>query len=140
DLERLRDEVVGAGANGRDRRVHVAERRDHDDGHVGAVRGDALAERDAVHPAHVEVGDDDVEVFDLEELEGLVGGVPPLDLEPSPAERLFEQLAHRSVVIHDENVAAHARSLLEGKYSAKRLPLPASLSTSMKPPCSCMMP
>ena len=62
ELERLGDEVVGAGADRRDRRLEAAERGDHDHRHVGPVGDDALAQLEAAHAAHVEVGDDDVEL------------------------------------------------------------------------------
>ena len=67
DLERLGDEVVGAGADRADRRLEAAERGDHDDRHVGPIGDDALAQLEAVHALHVEVGDDDVEVLLVEQ-------------------------------------------------------------------------
>jgi len=44
DLERLREEVVRARADGTDRDVEAAERGDHDHGHVGMCGDDALAQ------------------------------------------------------------------------------------------------
>ena len=47
----------------RDRGLEAAVRGDHDDRHVGPVGDDALAQLEPVHPGHLEVGDDDIEVF-----------------------------------------------------------------------------
>ena len=66
-VERLGDEVVGAGADGGDRRLHVGVGRDDDDRHVFAAADELLAELDAVHPGHVHVGDGEPEVFALED-------------------------------------------------------------------------
>ena len=74
DVERLGDEVVGAGADRGDRGLERAERGDHDDRHVGAVLGDALAELDPVHAAHAQIRDDDIDLTFHHERERFVGG------------------------------------------------------------------
>ena len=107
DLERLGDEVVGAGADRRDRGLDAAERGDHDDRHVGPVGGDALAQLEAVHAAHVEVGDDDVEVLVLEQRQRFVGRRLPRRLEAGAAQRGFQRLAQTLIVVDDEDATLH---------------------------------
>ena len=65
-LERLRHEVVRAGADGAYGRLEAAERRDDDDRHVGPVGDHLLAELEPGRALHVQVGDDDVEVLGIE--------------------------------------------------------------------------
>ena len=62
DLDRLGDEVVRAGADRADRGLEAAERGQHDHRHVGPVGDDLLAQLEAGHALHVEIGDDDVDV------------------------------------------------------------------------------
>ena len=110
DIERLGDEVVRADADGADRRVEAAERGDHHDRHVGAVGRDALAEREPVHPLHVQIGDHDVEVLLVEQLQGIGRRGPPRHDEPAARHRLGQRLRHALVVIDDEDVSGHRRS------------------------------
>ena len=107
ELDRLVDEVVGAHADGSDRRVEAAERGEHDDGHVGAAAHDALAKLEAAEAAHVEIRHDDVEVLRVERPERLVRRRSRLDDEASLAEPESEGLAQRRVVIDQKDSRAH---------------------------------
>ena len=60
DLHRLGDEVVGAGADRGDRGVEAALAGEHDRQEVGMALAELLAELDAGHAGHLDVGDDDV--------------------------------------------------------------------------------
>jgi hypothetical protein len=106
-VERLRHEVVRAGTNGGDGRLHVRERGDDDDGHVLAARDEELAELDAAHPRHVHVGHHDAEVVSLEAGDRVLGRVDRGDVVVPPAELHLEDLAHASVVVDDEDAAFH---------------------------------
>ena len=67
-------------------------------------------------PAHVEVGDDDVEVLGRRTLERLVGrACARSTVEAAPREARLEQLAHGSVVVDDEDAAAHGSVFLAGR-------------------------
>jgi hypothetical protein len=61
-LKGLRQEVERSGAQRDDGSVHAAEGGHDDDRHVGAIRDHAIAELDAAHAAHVQIGEDDVDV------------------------------------------------------------------------------
>ena len=62
DLERLGQEIVGAGANRGDRRIEAAERGDHQHRDVRVIGGHAFAELDAGDSGHPDVGHHHVEV------------------------------------------------------------------------------
>ncbi len=94
----------------RDGGLERAECRHDDDRNVAPVLCHALAEIDAVHPSHVQVRDDDVVVLLRQELEGLFGDGSPGNVEAVALELRRHRLAHRTVVIHEEN-AGHEGSL-----------------------------
>ena len=136
ELERLGEKVVGAGADGGDRRIDAAKGGDEHHRHVGAIGDDALAQLEAVHAAHVEVGDDDVEVGGGERGERGVGAVGELDGVATAAEPAGEKIAHAGVVLDDEQPRLHAAASTSGRWMAKQLPRPGSLSAEIQPPCS----
>src|SRR3989449_906885 len=106
-LHGLGYEIVGPGPDRRDRRLEAAERRDDDHRDVGPARDDALAERQAVHAAHVEVGEDDVDLGGVERRERGLGRGVPLDLEAAGTEPRGDRLAHLPLVVDDEDASAH---------------------------------
>ncbi len=137
-LDRLADEVVRARADGGDGRLQAPKRREHDDGHVGPVLDDGPAQVDAAHPLHVEVGDDDVEVF-------LADGVPGgrrvrvrrhAVAALAKAER--ERLDQIGVVVDEQDVTHDPACL--GKNTRKVEPRSTLLSTVIHPPCSRTIP
>jgi hypothetical protein len=132
-LHRLADEVVGARANRRDRRGEATERRQDDHGHVGPIRHDPLAELDAAHAAHVEVGDDDVEVVAQHEALSLLGRRARRDLFAALPERNRERLAEAGVVVDEQEAGAHGRAAA-GTRTVKVVPFPRSLFTVIQPP------
>src|SRR5262249_52372601 len=115
---------------------------------VGPVRDDPLAELDPVHPAHVQVGEDDVEVSACDEIDGLGGRGGPAHVEPFGRDAGGDRLAHRLPVVDDEDAARHDAASIRplpspvgcGRKIEKRLPSPATLATSIHPPCSLTMP
>ena len=74
----------------------------------------------SVELAHLDVGDDGLEVRDGHTLEGRGGRRVDLDLEAAPREALAKQLAHLRVVFDDEDAPRHAASA--GTKMRKRLP------------------
>ena len=108
ELERFADEVVSARADRGHGGLHAAERGDHDHRHVRSVGDDALAQREAVHAAHVEIGHDDVYVFALDERKRFVGGGLPRRVESGAPQRRLHRLAQILIVIDDEDAALHS--------------------------------
>ena len=142
-IERFRDEVVRAGPDRGDRRLHVRVGRDHDDRHVLAAADELLAELDAVHAGHVHVGDREPEVFALEEGDGRVRIGDRGHLELAPAELAFEHFAEAAIVVNDEDAAVHAvviagrwgaREALYGRRTRSATPLPATDSARLTGP------
>ena len=62
ELDRLGEEVVGPCTDGADGRLEAPECGDDEHRHVGPARHHPLAQIEPVHPTHVEVGHDDVDV------------------------------------------------------------------------------
>ena len=112
DVERLGDEVVGAGADRGDRGLEAAEGGDHHHRHVGPVADDALAQGEPVHPVHVEVGDDDVEVLAVQEHERFVATRTPRGVVTHVAQRGFHRLAETLVIVDDQDSTLHGLGAL----------------------------
>jgi hypothetical protein len=128
DLDRLGDEVVGPGADRADRGLEAAERGQHQHGDVGAVGDHALAQLEAGHPLHVEIGDDHVDVV-VGDRRHRIGAVAERDdLEPALLEAERDQVDHLALVIDHEH-AGHAaprsapRSAARSLTSALRSPV-----------------
>src|SRR5262245_11623427 len=146
ELDRLGDEIVGARADGGDRRLERAEGRDHDGGHVGVTADDLLAELEAVHALQAQIGDDDVDVALPQDVQRVRRRGAPCDRESSLAERRVERLAHAAVVVDEQHVASHDASLSSsassrpgGRKTVNDAPPPGSFATVTLPPCSCTM-
>ena len=107
DLERLGDEVVRAGADRRDRGLERAERRHDDDRQIFVARANVSAELDAAHAAHVDVGDDDVEVVFAEEAQAILCGVRAARLVSARFEIVRNEVTKTGVVVDEENVGLH---------------------------------
>src|SRR6266478_5202255 len=145
DLERLGDEVVGAAPERGDRRLDAPKGGDHDHGHIRARRDDALAELEAAHARHVEVGHDRVELRRDERFQRRRRRRARLHLEAELAQVGDEHVAHARIVVDDEDTPLHeATSAVPGSAEARkiatRVPRPGSLSTSIQPPWSVTMP
>ena len=103
DLERLGDVVVRAELDRADRGLDRAERGDHHDVRRLGQRHHAADQVEAVHLGHPQVGDDQVEPVGARELEAGRGARRRLDLEPRVLELLGQQVAHRLVVLDDQD-------------------------------------
>ena len=143
-LDRFGDEVVRARADRGDRRLEASEGRDHDHRYIGSARHDALAEGEAVHATHVEVGEHDVHLRAFERREGGLRRGLRAHVVAARAETGGDRLAHLALVVDDEHTPAHdaasADSAEPGRKIVNRLPFPTSLSTSIQPPCSATIP
>ena len=111
DLDRLGDEVVGAGADRADRGLEAAERGQHQHRDVRPISGHALAQLETGDALHVEIGDDDVDVVvrDRGERVGPVGERD--DLEAALLEPERDQIDHLALVIDDK----------DGRHAAPRV-------------------
>jgi hypothetical protein len=98
---RLGDEVVGTGAHGADGMFHAAEAgHDHDD-QVGALGQRRAAQVETAHAIHVDVDEQDREVFLVQERQGLVGVEASGAVFPPLREPRHGSLAHLAVVLND---------------------------------------
>ncbi len=68
-FNRLGDEIIRPRANGSDRRRQAAEARHHHDRNVRAIGRDPLAKLRAAHAGHPQVGQHDVEILHLDQLQ-----------------------------------------------------------------------
>jgi hypothetical protein len=111
DVEGLGDEVVGPGADGRDRGFQAAECGYDHDRQVGAVGHHALAKADAGHPPHVQVGDDDVEVGALHGGQRLFRHRERAHLESTSTQSGRQHLTHREIVVHHHQSCGRASTV-----------------------------
>jgi hypothetical protein len=109
-LKRLRDEVVGAGADGCHGRLHAPERGDDDHGHRRPAFHRAPAELEPVHAVHVKIGDDGFEI--LVGQGGHRSGARALadDLKAAPGEHGVDEVAYLRVVVDKEHSTCQASS------------------------------
>src|SRR5690606_29234749 len=66
---------------------------------------------DSAHPAHVQIGDDDVEILALYALPRRISAVRLDRVVPTTPERLFDHVGHLGLVVDDED----ARTGLGGR-------------------------
>jgi hypothetical protein len=125
-VERLAEEVEGAGLHRRDREVDVPVGGDHQDGGRGGSLFDPTQDLQAAHPRHLHVGDDQGVALGREAGQpGLaVGG--PLDPIAGLAQVVEPELAAGVVVLDEQDrLGGHARG--HGSAAgAKRFRLVAS--------------
>ena len=103
DLERLAQIVAGAQPHCLDRRLGRRKGRDHD---AQDVRIDALGgaqDLDAAHVSHLDVGDQQIDAFPLQNRDRGGAGLGEQDVVPLAFQNDREQLAHRSLVVDDED-------------------------------------
>ena len=112
--DRLGDEVVRAGADRGDRGLEAAVAGDaRSTGTSGERSRSPLAQLEAVHAAHLDVGDHDVEVVRADRVERLERGRGEGDLVAVGAREHAQQLAQLLVVIDDQDAPAHGTSSLD---------------------------
>ena len=92
-----------------------------------------------VDPAHVEVGDHDVEIRGSQNIQRLSRGRPPRHFAAPPSQSDRERLAERGVIVDEQDLPRHAGPL-RGKYTEKVEPAFCALATVIQPPCSRMIP
>src|SRR5882724_4048276 len=121
-VDRLGDEVGGAGLIGAVDRRYVIQPRDHEHGHVGAVRTLARlhAGGEAVDPRHHGVQEHQFRVQAVEQVERLQAVAGLMDGESRCLERLAHQQPMHDVVIGDENEGGIARFLVGNGHAVWR--------------------
>jgi hypothetical protein len=107
DVDRLGDEVVGAGAQGLHRDVHAAVAGDHDDRQLGVDLEQLLREVDAAVLAEPDVDHRGVEVGGARVVEGAGGVARRLDLVTATLERGGQEVARVVIVVDEKDVSAH---------------------------------
>ena len=110
ELARLRDVVVGAGAEAVEHRAAILERRQHDQRNVAKARRrlDPLAGLLAAHARHQEVEQNAVDRLDREQVERLFAGVREDHVVALAAQRVGEVVQIGQAVVDGEDLAAHA--------------------------------
>jgi len=111
-LERLGEEVEGAGLHRLHGAVHPAVRRHDDDGYVRVAGHHLAQEAEAVHFRHDEIGHDYIGAIALEGGEGLLAIGGHLHLVTFPLERGRKDLPQVLFVIDDEDAIRHVCAAL----------------------------
>ncbi|MFH2002297.1 MAG: hypothetical protein ABIK28_21680 [Planctomycetota bacterium] len=138
-LDRLIDEIVCPGTDRLDCGLHASECRDHHDRHIGPVRLDPVAQIDSIHPRHVKVRQDRIELLVFHSYEGILRRGKRVYSKTAPSQIRLDQVAHVSIIIYNQDLAVHFLFSC-GKKTEKRLPFPGSLFTSIQPPFSLTIP
>jgi hypothetical protein len=112
EVDRLGDEVAGAGAQGGDRGVHAAESGHHHHRHVGTVLAEPPAELDAAHSLHFEIGQHDVDLALFQSSQGVLGPGKRGGGEAILSQLIDDHVAHARIVVDDEDLAALAHAAL----------------------------
>jgi hypothetical protein len=102
-VDGLGEEVVGPGAHRPHGGLQVAVPGEHDHRHVGVHRRDVLAERDAVHRAHLHVRQHQRELLARHPGDALLGVLHAHRLVPEAAHEGRDHLAHVRVVVYDQH-------------------------------------
>jgi hypothetical protein len=105
-IDRLCEEIVGAGVESLDAGVGVSERRDQHHGREpgAAIPLDPLAHFEAILPGHHDVEQHDVGVERAHRHECRVPVVCDVHGIPSRPEKPFEESGDRWIVVHDQHV------------------------------------
>src|SRR4029077_19108732 len=142
--DRLRDEIVGAGANRADGMLDRPECRDDDDGNLGTALDDPLAELEPIHALHPQIRDDDVHLVIAQRVEGVLPPRAPDHLEAALPQSVLQRLAQTALIVDEQDAARHDASLWTvdsspagDRKTSKRAPCPGSLCATTQPPCSC---
>jgi hypothetical protein len=108
-VDRLVQEVVGAGLVAAPHRDRVAERGHHDHRQVGAVDlADAAAGLETAHPGEPDVEQHEVVAAARERLDAALGRLRPHGRVAVQAQQVHERLPDEGVVVDDEDLG-HAR-------------------------------
>jgi hypothetical protein len=109
-VEGLPDEVVRAVLHRLDGRLHIAEGRDDEDRDLWSLLLDAPQDLDTRDPRHLDVRDDEVELFRREKGEPLLPVLRRRNLVADPAEIEEGDFPPRIVVVDEENAPCRAFS------------------------------
>ena len=132
-LEGLEQIVVSAAAHGVDGHGDVVDRGDHDDGKIGKESVNAIEQGDAVDILHHDVGEHQIEVVELESLNGLIGSAGHLDGKSLALQRGGNHGAHRGLIVDDKNAHELARALSSAECGRRVRPLRFRQSRSQTP-------
>jgi hypothetical protein len=108
DLHRLGDEVVGAGADRRDRGVEAALAGEHEWEQVGVALAQLDAQVDPGHPGHLDVGDHDVCRIGSQALQTLLGRIDGIHIVAALAQAIAQQHRGVVIVIDDQDGSVHS--------------------------------
>jgi hypothetical protein len=137
DLDRLGHEVVRTRADRADRGLEAAKRGQHDDRQIGPVGDDVLAQLEAGHALHVEIGDDDVDIVLGQRRDRVRAAAERHDVEAALLEAELDEIDHLALVVDDKHFRHEVPA---GRYTVNVEPLPGVETTSIHPPCSRTMP
>ena len=120
-VQRLAQVMLRPPAQGVHGVVHRGVARDHDDLRLGPVAAHMVKERHAVHGAHAQVRDHDVELLVAHELGGLLAAARQARLVALALQEQADVLARDGLVVHHQHAAlGPVAQGLHGQYSATR--------------------
>ena len=140
---RLGEIVEGAEPHGADGCLHRSVAGDDDDLWRRRLVAHQAQHLESVAPRHHDIEERDVKRFAAKDVERGVAVAHDRHVVSARGQELLEERAEVFLVFGDEDTnggrIVHA-SVLVGRRMRKVLPAPTALSTSMRPPCSVMMP
>ncbi len=109
EREGLDDVVVRAGVQSRDPVAHLVARGQHQHGQLAAGPPQPPADLEPVHVRHQDIEDDEIRpvAVRLEALERFGAVRRQLHVVALEPQRAAERLAHRRIVVHDQDLHAH---------------------------------
>ena len=114
DVERLAQVIVRPKAHRLDRGIRRRERCNHDAKDVGVEALRASKHVDASHVGHLDVGDEQIEPAALEAIDRRAPVFGQRHVIPLAAQDDRQQLAHRSLVVHDKELRPGSRFRVPG--------------------------
>ncbi len=145
EFVRLGQVMVGALVHGLDRGLDCCEASEHDDFGLWLKTLDRAENAHAVHVAHAQVGEHDVEVVLAEQLQGGLAIGSGLDAIALAPQHMDEIVAGDLLVLDDHYAGCACHSSVfsagwVGMRMVKAVPTPSWLSTVILPPCFSIMP
>jgi hypothetical protein len=150
-IDRLLEEVVGAGLHRAHGLGDGADARDHDDRDLDPVLPRVLEEHERVAFRHPQVRDDDVDALLRQEVDGLAGPRGGVRAPTVRAEDLHDRVAHEGLIVDDEDARrVHARRLSSaagirsaaaaGRRIENTAPPSSRFLAAIVPPCAFTIP
>jgi hypothetical protein len=144
-VDRLLQEVEGAGLHRGHRARDRAHAGDHDHGQARGLPSDLVEQRQAAAVRHLQVGEHEVDRLGGEQLARRARVLGRHDAQPLARQHVLQRLAHEGLVVDDEHGVSDGHVDVSWLCSAgsrivKRAPRGLRLAAVSVPPCACTMP